>query len=151
VTKSSEHSPVVVDANIAVWAVLPMAESDSATELFISWGLAGRPIYAPALWLSECISAIRQYIYVGAIEPKVGNETIAGLFELEVETIEPTEVRCRNALNWADKLGQSKAYDGFYVALADELGGQLYTGDRRLASGARQAGADWVEYVMGKR
>ena len=135
-TKSSEHSPVVVDANIAVWAVLPLVESDLVTELFTNWGLAGRALYAPALWLPECISAIRQYIYIGAIEPEKGDEAIAGLFQLEVETIESTELRCRNALYWADKLGQSKAYDGFYVALADELDAQLYTGDRRLANGA---------------
>jgi predicted nucleic acid-binding protein len=151
VQKSSQHLQVVVDANIAVWAVVPMEKSDFAIGLFSKWGAAGLALYAPALWLPESISAIRQYVYAGVIDPKMGDEAITGLFELEVEIIESNELYCRKALQWADKLGQPKAYDGFYVALADELNAQLYTGDRRLANAANQAGADWVKLVPQKR
>lgn len=54
---------------------------------------------------------------------------------------------CHSAFDWAEKLGQSKAYDSFYLALAETLRAPLWTADRRLANAARQIGISWVHAV----
>jgi len=51
------------------------------------------------------------------------------------------------ALYWAERLEQSKGYDAQYLALADRLRAELWTADRRLANGAKQAGAAWVRWI----
>ena len=141
------RSPVVVDANIAVWAVAPTDRFRSAVALFSDWRQHEMALYAPALWLPECTSAIRQHVYAGKMSQGMGGVALTSLFELDVQIVEATQLRCENAFQWADKLGQSKAYDGFYVALAEEFEALFYTADRRLANGARQAGAGWVRLV----
>jgi len=53
----------------------------------------------------------------------------------------------RAALTWAARLGQSKAYDGFYLALAERLGADLWTADERLLNRMRQLGVAWVRWL----
>jgi predicted nucleic acid-binding protein len=53
----------------------------------------------------------------------------------------------RAAYRWSERLGQRRAYDGFYLAAADTLGGELWTADERLANSARRAGVGWVHWI----
>jgi predicted nucleic acid-binding protein len=53
------------------------------------------------------------------------------------------------AYAWAARLGQGAAYDAFYLALAERLHAEFWTGDRRLYHRARQAGADFVKLLGG--
>jgi hypothetical protein len=47
----------------------------------------------------------------------------------------------------SNRLGQSKAYDAFYLALAERLKAEFWTADQRLANGARQLGANWAHWI----
>jgi predicted nucleic acid-binding protein len=47
----------------------------------------------------------------------------------------------------AAQIGQSKAYDAQYLALAARENAPLWTADRRLANAARGAGLDWVHWI----
>jgi predicted nucleic acid-binding protein len=58
-----------------------------------------------------------------------------------------TDSHCPKAYAWAERLGQSRAYAGFYLAQAEELGGMLFTGDRRLTNSAHQLGLSWVLWI----
>lgn len=66
---------------------------------------------------------------------------------LEIKIIPETEHHCRSALRWARRLDQSKAYDGFYVAAAEQTGSPLWTAYRLLANSALTAKVDWVHWV----
>jgi predicted nucleic acid-binding protein len=69
------------------------------------------------------------------------------LLEMSLEVI-PTSARLhQRALDWAERLGQSRAYDSQYVALAEQMGANLWTGDRRLANSSASLGLDWVHWV----
>jgi hypothetical protein len=41
----------------------------------------------------------------------------------------------------SNRLGQSKAYDGFYLALAEQSNAEFWTADQCLVNSARQLGA----------
>lgn len=138
---------MVIDANLAVWAVIPLVAPVDPLPLVRGWLEQGLSIEAPAHWLSECTSALRRYAFRRLITLEQANVALEDLFGLPVELVPVDQNLCLAALAWAERLRQSRAYDGFYVALAERLGTELWTGDRGLAAGAAQAGASWVRGV----
>jgi predicted nucleic acid-binding protein len=138
---------VVIDAGAAVGALLPTLAPVDTLECFVTWRQAGAAIFAPPLFLAECTSVIRRYVYAGLLTENEAAVALGDLAALDVTIVPDAQARCRAAYDWATQLGQARAYDGFYLALAQELAAPLYTGDRRLANGARQLGMDWVLWV----
>ncbi len=69
------------------------------------------------------------------------------VFRLGVEIIHSDQSLCQQALAWAERLGQSKAYDSFYLALAKRLDAGLWTSDRRLFNRTQQLGIDWIKSI----
>ena len=140
---------IVIDANVAVWLVVPRLAApgiDVAARL-AAWQGVGEQLTAPMLWMAECTSAIRSAAYARALTEEQARTALAAVFALNVEQVELTPVLCQAALAWAERLRQAKAYDGFYLALADQLGAEFWSADQRLVNGARQAGmsrAHWI-------
>lgn len=69
------------------------------------------------------------------------------MFSLGVEVILSDVSMCKKAVDWADRLGQSKAHDSFYLALAEQSNAAFWTADKRLVNGAHQLGATWVHWI----
>jgi len=141
---------IVVDAKVVLALVLPLSYSDAAAKCFKSWKLAGQKIYSPALLEYEYVSALRRAVTVkwltqaeavGAVRQMKGLNLSAGL---------PSENLNIAALCWAERLGQSKAYDAQYLAYAENLGAEFWTADNRLFERARQLGAAWVHWIEEK-
>lgn len=86
----------------------------------------------------------RRCVHTALLTEQEGLTTLEHLFALEVEVTPITLAHCRTALAWAARLGQAKAYDSFYLALAEEIDAFFVTADKRLANGARQLGLAWV-------
>jgi predicted nucleic acid-binding protein len=99
------------------------------------------------LWLAECISAIRLAVYTRSITAEEGEAAIEDLFVLQVEALPVDAALCRSAFAWAARLGQARAYVGFYLALAEQMRAEFWTADERLVNRARQAGVTWVHWV----
>ena len=138
---------IVIDAGAAVGALLPTLAPVDTLERFVAWRQAGSAIFAPPLLLAECTSVIRRYVYNRLLTVDEAAVALADLAALDVTVVPDTTARCQVAYDWATQLGQARAYDGFYLALAQDLAAPLYTGDKRLANGARQLGIDWVVWV----
>ena len=69
---SSHSSPnLVIDANIAVWAVVPVIAQIPTLERLEQWHQQHRQILAPSLWIPEAVSVIRLLVY------QTDNRTIA--------------------------------------------------------------------------
>ncbi len=51
------------------------------------------------------------------------------------------------ALHWSARLGQAKAYDSFYLALAEREETMLWSADGRLVDRAWQLKLSWVKLV----
>jgi predicted nucleic acid-binding protein len=140
-------TPIVVDASTAIGALLPVLAPVDTLELFRTWRQHSTEILAPSLWLAESTSVIRRYVHGGLLTLDEGAVALDDLAALEVTVAPDTHARCLAAYAWANRLGQARAYDGFYLALAEELSAHFYTGDKRLVNAGQQLGLSWIRWV----
>lgn len=138
---------IVVDANLVAALALPLPYSEQVADKMAGWKRTGSELHAPLLLEYELASILRKAVVVGLITTDTATEAMRRLLDLGIRVWPPTVTLHASALQWAERLGQSKAYDAHYLALAEELGGELWTADRRLAHCARQAGKDWVRWI----
>jgi predicted nucleic acid-binding protein len=138
---------LVIDANIAVRVILPIANSGQIIRQFKSWRAEHSRIVAPALWTSECTSAICRYVHAKTITPEDGESAVRDLFRLGVRVIPDSPAISIVAFRWAQRLQQSRAYDGFYLALAETVNAPPYTADSRLFNAAQARNLDWVRWI----
>ena len=112
---------LVIDASIAVWAALPLlqAKDMDASGRLVLWRQQGRRFVAPSWWPAECTSAIRMALYHEIVTVAEANHAIDDIFALEVELLPLDISLCKQALEWAARLKQVRAYDSFYLALAE--------------------------------
>jgi predicted nucleic acid-binding protein len=147
ITSSVDRTALAIDANVAVWAVIPTPPPLDPSRLFERWLQDNVHLVAPTLWLAEGISAIRQYVHTRQLTAAQGRRAVDDLLSIEIELVPLSDALCRSAFEWALRLGQSRAYDGFYLAVAEEQQVELWTADRRLANGARQIGVPRVHWI----
>ncbi len=140
-------SSVVVDSNLAVFTVIDSDLSQLATCVWTHLLSANENFYAPGLWAYETTSVIRKLYSFGKITEGEAQKALIILDQMQIQLI-PDDLHLRQAaLNWATRLRQKAAYDGFYLAAAEQLGAELWTADRALANNAGQIGINWVHWM----
>jgi predicted nucleic acid-binding protein len=140
-------SRCVIDANIGLALVVPLAYSERVHDLVHQLHRQRVQLSVPALWGCEVASGLRKAAVSGFLTDAEAREALFGLWALGLEEIPASLDRHVRALAWAKRLGQSVAYDAQYLVVAEELGAPLWTADRRLAVSARDAGAAWVRWI----
>jgi len=126
----------VVDANIAIQTALDI--TDSLERFWERVDLEQITPCAPRLWMSETTSAVRFLLSQKEITSDEAEQALRTIHGLRVEIINEDEELCLRALELAGKLGQSKAYDAIYLALAEKLVADFWTADERLANRCRK-------------
>ena len=144
---STQTSRLVIDASLAVWAVVPAIAPFDTLALIRGWREENVQLLSPSLFLSESTSAIRRLVYSGLISAEEGTNALTDLLDLAVDIIQENDEHRKAAFRWAELLDQAKAYDGFYLAVAEESGIELWTADERLARSAQVMNIDWVRWV----
>jgi predicted nucleic acid-binding protein len=144
---SPVHSAVAVDASYLVRLLLPWEQNTSLLDRFTKWRQDRVDICAPDLLVAEVTSVILQAVYRRWITETEGQVAIKDLFRLDVRMIPSDQGLCSSALAWASRLGQSKAYDGVYLALAERVAGELWTANERLVKAVTQIGLSWVHWA----
>lgn len=137
----------IVDANVAVALAVALPYSRRALDRFEVWIRESTKLYVPLLWEYEVASALRRMTTLRVLSTASAEGVLSSLLDLPIERVPPEPWMHRVALRWADRLGQSVAYDAQYVALAERLGATLWTADRRLAARAHQLGVQWVRWI----
>lgn len=136
----------VIDANLAVNTVLNLSE---ILERF--WERINQDSItpcAPRLWMSETTSAIRAYLAQQQINEEEAQQALHTIHALRVEIIDEDKDLCLRALELAGLLAQSKAYDAFYLAVAEKMGADLWTADQRLYNRCQgELGLEWVHWI----
>ncbi|HEY4714687.1 MAG TPA: type II toxin-antitoxin system VapC family toxin [Aquirhabdus sp.] len=136
----------VVDANIVANTVMSMTDN-----LKLFWERVDQEQItpcAPRLWVSEVTSTVRFLVSQKEISSDEAEEVLRTMHGLRVEIINEDEELSLRALELAGKLGQSKAYDAFYLALAEKLVVEFWTADERLFNRCRKdLKLSWVHWI----
>ena len=140
-------SIAILDANLALYTLIISEYTPRAFALVERLRVDEIKPFAPRLWLYEVISGINKYHYARMITLEEAHTAINAAYKLGINLVDDSPEISRAALRWANQLGQMAAYDGFYLAVAEKLAAPLWTGDRRLANAAQQAGIDWVHWM----
>lgn len=138
---------LITDANLLLAIVIPLQYSDTARQKMAAWKQAGEIILAPSLWEYEVTSSLRRVMTYGWLDSEQAAGTLHRLMQLNVQSVPPTEVLHQKALEWAECLGQARAYDAQYMALAEQIGVEFWTAAERLHNRARQLNIPWVRWI----
>lgn len=133
---------VVLDASLVVKAILPNPQLEKCQSLISRLGEAR--FISPALWLYEVSSALVKSVHFGQLTADEAQAAIHQASALGVELIPPDETQCLLAMRWAQKLQRASVYDCFYLAIAEALQADFYTGDRRLLNALQAANLPWL-------
>lgn len=141
--------PLVVDANIAVALAVDLPYSPAALNRLRVWLHESAEMYAPLLWEYEVASALRRMTTLGLLSAASAENALTSiLLDLPIERVPPEPRTHQAALRWAERLGHSVVYDAQYMALAERLGAEFWTADRRLMNRARQLlHVPWVRWI----
>jgi predicted nucleic acid-binding protein len=134
----------VIDANIAVRTALELSANETLVRFWERLAREQITPCAPRLWMSETTSAIRSLLAQKVITADDAEQAVRTIHSLRVEITDEDEELCLRALELAGKLGQSKAYDAIYLALAEKLVAEFWTADERLANRGKDLKLPWV-------
>ena len=138
---------IVVDANIAVALIAPLDYSDSCAALMSNWAKSETSIAAPILWEYEIVSTLRKMVAARLMSAQQAREGLIKLDRLPIERILPELSLHEKALAWAEKTRQMAAYDAQYLALAEHLGAEMWTADKKLHNALRDT-VPWLHHVI---
>jgi predicted nucleic acid-binding protein len=136
----------IIDANLAVALVLSTPYSEQAQILWEQWSINQTDVFAPDPWAYEVTSALRKAASITGMSLQEAETRLETLMHLGVCLVPPTLELDRLALRWAERLNQPVAYDAHYLSLADTLGGDFWTADRRLVDQVENE-VPWVHWV----
>ena len=119
---------IVVDASVAAKWILPEPRSEQAEALYTASLQAGEPVVAPTLLLYEVSNILRQRMIRFGLSLAAAEQLMAEFSTLAVTILAPRALHQR-ALALAAAHNLSATYDAHYVALAEQLGCDLWTDD----------------------
>ncbi len=140
------NSSLVVDAGIALVVVLPHPYREHGKRFWQRWVATPRPLLAPHLWVAEVTSGLRRAVWESILTPAEAEQALEHLLRLPI-TFVPDAHLASGALVWAGQLQQKRAYDAFYVALAEARGAEFWSADNRLVRALRQQGHTWAHWI----
>lgn len=117
---------IVVDASVVATALLDDGDDGAA----VRRRLAGERLAAPELLDLEVLSVVRRLSAAGAVSPERAAQAVDDLADLPLRRAAHRPLLARA---WELRHNLTP-YDAAYVALAEELGVSLLTGDQRLAA-----------------
>lgn len=138
---------VVIDANVGLATALPLPYSADADRHIEAWKAERATLVVPVLWTYEVVSGLRRALLEKFIDDSRLQEALDLMDALDLELVNPSFELNRAALVWADRLSHRKAYDGHYLAVAEHLGAQFWTADKRLSSSLADRGVAWAHWI----
>ncbi len=138
---------VVIDANFGVALVCPLRYSRACRGRLEEWMRRGLTLAAPGLWDYEVASALRKQWAYGLLSRETVLEGLVWLLRLPIQRVYADQELLMRAVLWAERLGQTAAYDAQYLAVSEWLRAPFWTADQKLYHRCREIGADWVNLV----
>lgn len=86
----------------------------------------------------EIAATFTKIAHFGQLGAAHARESLRLAYQLDVQLIPPDEEQALKAYAWTERLQRAAAYDSFYLALAETLGCELWTVDKRLVNAVAQ-------------
>ena len=138
-------SPICVDASLVVRLLASGAPESPVVQLWREWHASRHPLVAPTLLYYEVSNALRRYAAQGELLPEEAAEALEAALRLGIVLYGDADLHQR-ALELAARFSLPATYDAHYLALAERLGAEFWTADRRLTQ-AVQATLPWVKLL----
>jgi predicted nucleic acid-binding protein len=136
-----------VDANLVIRLVAEPADA-TVREQWEQWDADRRQLAAPTLLYYEVTNALYRYQSAGLLSASAVQLALKAALALPIHLYGDSEIHGR-AVRLAERLSLPAAYDAHYLALAEWLGGEFWTADRRLFESVRRD-LPWVHVVERK-
>ena len=134
--------PLVVDASLVFRLLVPNAHQARLRDQMDQWRQTEDRLAAPSLWLYELASALVKAVHFDQLTEGEARRALRLVHGFPIDLITPDRQLTEAAFDWSLRLQRANAYDSFYLALAEALGSELWTADRRLVNAAQQK---WVK------
>ncbi|MCA9993966.1 MAG: type II toxin-antitoxin system VapC family toxin [Ardenticatenaceae bacterium] len=135
---------LTIDAGIAFKLIAPHPHQQDYINLVTQWHQADYQLCAPTLWAYEITSTFTKMAHFGHLSIANSRESLRLAYQLGIQLVPPDEEQALKAYAWTERLQRAAAYDSFYLALAETLGCELWTIDKRLVNAV---GQPWVRLV----
>lgn len=138
---------LVVDASVALKWLLEEEYSEQATVLLEDRLQAGTAVVGPPHLPAEVANALYRRMQRGenSITRSEAEEALSKFLALPIQIVGSPELYTR-AFAFALQVGLSSLYDSIYVVLAELLGTELWTDDRRLLNTLAEM-TPWVRSI----
>jgi len=137
----------VLDASAVVPLMMTHPLTQAAEKCIRYWKREYYHLVSPCFMPVEAASALRRAVYSGKFDPQQAQEAVGIMMGMGIEFIVPDIEVLQSSLTWAERLGQSKAYDAQYAALAERLGAELWSADQRLVHALKEQGVTWAHWI----
>jgi predicted nucleic acid-binding protein len=133
-----------VDANLVVRLVAD-PKDEFIRGLWEQWDAEGQQLAAPTLLYYEVANALYRYWRQKLVSLSSVRLALKAAFSLPIHLYGEAALHQR-ALDLAERFSLPAAYDAHYLALAEQLGAEFWTADRKLVR-AVQSALPWVRPV----
>jgi predicted nucleic acid-binding protein len=137
-------SPICLDASFVV-RVVTGTDDDVVHPIWRQWRHERRDFVAPILLRFEVTNALYRYQQRGVRNAEDTRITLRAALALPIQFRDDDDSHER-ALSFAARFNFSAAYDAHYLGLADRLGTEFWTADKKLAHSVSHA-LPWVHLV----
>ncbi len=133
-----------VDAGIVVRAVVTTGHP-AVRQVWRDFAAAGADLVAPLLLRYEVTNVVHRLRRAGEVDEETAAKALDRMLNLPIDCYDDLDLYGR-AVDLAAKFSLPASYDAHYLALAERLGVDLWTTDRRLAA-AVGGQLSWVRLV----
>lgn len=136
---------ICADASIVANVLSNSHPESSFQQLWTQWRTDETLIVAPTLLLYEICNSLHRAVVAGRITVPESKRLLEVALSLDVQLYRDAELH-QQALKIAQRENLPASYDAHYLALAERLGIEFWTGDRRLFNTVRSR-LSWVHLV----
>ncbi|MGH2560896.1 MAG: type II toxin-antitoxin system VapC family toxin [Thermomicrobiales bacterium] len=137
-------STLCIDANLVV-GLYTGSLGPIVREMWLGWQRENRSLVAPFLIRYEVANVLYRHHRQGFIDLQSTREALAESMTLPIRLYSEDDLHDA-AVVLAERFHLPAAYDAHYLALAERLGIDFYTGDRRLWNTVRHQ-LPWVRLI----
>ena len=138
-------SVVCVDASLILNVYLPQPLSNKAEVLWRQWQSQGYRFVAPTLFRYEVTTVLRRHVHFGRLTPEKGLNALNEILTSVIEYPVVPDLHTR-AYQLATQLGRPRANDAHYLIVAQTLGCEFWTADRKLVNAVSNT-LPWVKFL----